>query len=167
MVALVKSGASQASWNAKALRLAERSRDPVARQWRGSLLNNMGWSEFEAGNYRAALRSFTRALRYRQPDGDAAETRVAKWCVAKTLRLLGRTTEALRMQQNLLTAWRRAKGKDGYVFEELGECYWAMAKAKEARPFFRSAYAELSKDPWLVAQEPARLKRLLDLAGGS
>jgi tetratricopeptide (TPR) repeat protein len=166
MVALGTSGAAQTSWNARALKLAERSRDPGARRWRGSLWNNIGRSDFERGKYRAALRSFTRAVRYRLRERDAAETRVAKWCVAKTLRVLGRTTEALRMQRSLLAAWRRAKGKDGYVVEELGECYWAKGRTREARPFFRRAVAELSRDPWLVAREPARLRRLRELAAG-
>jgi tetratricopeptide (TPR) repeat protein len=167
MIALVKSGAGQGSWNAKALRLADGSRDSAARSWRASLLNNIGWSEFESGNYRGALHSFQRALRYRQRESNATETRIAKWCVAKTLRLLGRTRIALRRQRNLLNEWRRARGKDGYVFEEIAECLLTIGKPAEARKFFRQAHRVLSADPWLAAQEPTRLNRLLELSGGS
>lgn len=160
MVALVKSGAAQRDWNSRALSLAERSRDRAARRWRASLLNNVGWSSFESGDYQAALRSFHRALSIRQQQGIAQETRIARWCVAKTLRMMGRPREALRRQLRLLADWRRAGGKDGYVFEEIGECYLALGAARQARGFFRSAHSELSRDPWLASNEPGRLKRL-------
>jgi tetratricopeptide (TPR) repeat protein len=160
MVAIVKAGAAQRTWNAKALELAERSRDPAARRWRASLLNNLGWSWFESGDFPAALREFRRALRYRQQQKVAAETRIARWCVAKTLRRLGRTEDALRIQRRLLAEWRRARGKDGYVFEELGECLLTLGRPREARRFFRAAFAELSQDPWLVSHEPRRVQRL-------
>jgi tetratricopeptide (TPR) repeat protein len=160
MVAIVKSGAAQRTWNSRALELAERSRDPAARRWRASLLNNIGWSWFGSENYRAALVSFRRAVRLRQQQRVAAETRIARWCVAKTLRMLGRTEEALRLHRRLSEDWRRAGGKDGYVYEEMGECLLVLGRSTEARGFFRRAYGELSKDGWLVANEPKRLDRL-------
>ena len=166
MAALVASGARQRSWNEKALKIAEGSRSRRARRWRASLHNNIGWSDVEAGDYRSALRNFQRAVRLRQRQGDASETRIARWCVAKALRLLGRVPEALRVQRRLLAAWRRARRKDGYVFEELGECLLALHQPREARPFFRAAYAELSRDAWVQANEPNRVKRLRRLGEG-
>ena len=165
MVALVKTGAGQRSWNAKALKLAERSGNRKARHWRASLLNNIGWSQFGSGAYGAALRSFRRALLYRQNQRNPAETRIARWCVARTLRSMGRTREALRMQRRLLGDWRRAKRTDGYVFEELGECLLKLGRSREAGRYFGKAYAELSKDRWLVRNDADRLKRLLRLSG--
>ena len=120
------------------------------------MLKEFGWSWFESGDYPAALRSFRRALLYRQEQKVAAETRVAKWCGARTLRFVGRTEEALRMRRRLSTDWRRARGKAGYAYEELEECLLALGKSREARGFFRVAYAELSKHPWLVVHEPKR-----------
>lgn len=166
MVALVKSGADQMRWNERALDLAERSGNRRARRWRASLLNNIGWSQSDAGAYRQALRSFRRAVTLRQRQGVPNETRIARWCVAKTLRLMGRTKQALAMQQRLLRAYRRARSRDGYVFEELGECLLTLGRTREARGFFRRAHAELSKDPWLVGAEPKRLKRLRELGAG-
>ncbi len=166
MIAIVRSGPDQRSWNTRALELAERSHDRAARRWRASLLNNLGWSWYDAGDYAAALRSFRRALGFRQREGDPSETRIARWCVAKALRQLGRVPEALRRQRRLAADWRRAGGKDGYVFEELGECLRLLARPREARRWFRRAYAELSRDPWLVAREPRRLARLLELSAG-
>lgn len=167
MAALATSGATQAAWNARALALSDSSRDRGARRWRASLLNNIGWSQINAGAYRDALRSFRRALHFRQLQRDPAEIRIARWCVAKALRMNGRTSEALRAQRRLLAAWRRARRKDGYVFEELGECLLALGRSREARPFFRGAYTELSKDSWLATHEPKRLKRLRTLSGAS
>ncbi len=163
MVALVTSGPRRTAWNARALRIAERSRDPAARRWKGSILNNIGWSQFGSGRYDAALRSFRRALRHRRAQGVASEVRVARWCVARALRQLGRTSEALRRQRALAGEWARARQKDGYVFEELGECLLELGRPQEARPFFRRAHAELSRDPSLRRSDPDRLKRLRDL----
>lgn len=166
MVAIVRSGPDQRAWNTRALELAERSHDRAARRWRASLLNNLGWSWYDAGDYAAALRSFRRALRVRQREGDPSETRIARWCVAKALRRLGRVTEALRRQRRLAADWARAGGKDGYVFEELGECLLLLERPREARRWFRRAHSELSQDPWLIAQEPRRLARLRELGAG-
>ena len=163
MVAIVKEGSAQRAWNARALRLAEHSRNRRARRWRASLLNNIGWSQFDSGAYRDALQSFRRALRYRQQQKDPAEKRIARWCVAKALRLVGRTSDALRIQRRLLAEWRRARSRDGFVFEELGECLLTLKRPREARRYFRMAYAELSNDPWIVTSEPKRLRRLLKL----
>jgi len=163
MLAIAASPKYRADWNARALDLAERSRQPAARRWRASLQNNIGWSRVERGDLPGALRAFRAALRYRRLRREPKETRIAEWCVAKALRLLGRSSEALSMQRRLLSAWRRARGKDPYVFEELAECLYILGRPEEARAWFRRAHAELSKDPWLVANESARIQRLLDL----
>jgi len=164
MLAIVESPKRTASWNARAMDLAERSRQPDAREWRASLHNNIGWSRFDRGDFPGALRSFQAALRYRQRQRSPKETRVAKWCIAKTLRFLGRTPEALGMQRRLLSEWRRAGEKDAYVFEELGECWHLLGRTDEARRWFRRAHTELSKDPWLLRNDPRRVKRLFDLS---
>jgi hypothetical protein len=60
----------------------------------------------------------------------------------------------------LLAEYERAGQRSGYVFEEIAECLALLGEAEAARPFFADAYAELSGDPWLAANEPARLERL-------
>ena len=67
-------------------------------------------------------------------------------------------------QRELLKQHETAGTKDGYVCEELAECLWSLNRKKQARPFFAKAYAILSKDPWLAANEPERLARLKQLA---
>ena len=53
--------------------------------------------------------------------------------------------------------------QDGYVYEEIAECLAALGHDDEARPYFAHAYETLSRDPWLVESEPARLERLRTL----
>ncbi len=163
MVAIVESPENQFEWNSKALGLAERSSDARARKWRGSLYNNMGWTYFESTRYDKALEAFHVALICRDEEGDPQKIRIAKWCVAKTLRFLGRVKEALEIQQSLLTEYEKSGGSDGFVFEELGECLLSLGRAGEARKFFAVAFQELSKDIWLAANEPKRLERIKEL----
>ena len=95
--------------------------------------------------------------------GQASETRIAKWCVARTLRSLGRVEEALSRQISLRDELDAAGERDGYVFEEIGECLLALNRLEEARPFFQKAYELLLQDIWLVQKEPDRLGRLKEL----
>ncbi len=164
MVAIVELPEKQLDWNLRALDLAEKSGDPRARKWKGSLYNNIGWTLFEGKKYDEALDMFQKALAWRQEQRQAPEARIARWCVAKTLRVLNRVEEALTIQKELLNAYDEQSEKSGYVFEEIGECLLLLGRAGEAHDFFRSAYEELSKDQWLVENELARLERLRELA---
>jgi tetratricopeptide (TPR) repeat protein len=76
------------------------------------------------------------------------------------LRALGRIEEALAMRQALFAGYQRSLDENGYVSEELGECLLALGHPAEARPHFQRAYALLSQDIWLAANEPDRLARL-------
>ncbi|HLN61606.1 MAG TPA: tetratricopeptide repeat protein [Symbiobacteriaceae bacterium] len=105
--------ARQMEWNMRALDLAERS--PKARRWCGSLYNNIGWALAGAGEYEQALELFQRAVRFREEQGAPVPLRIARWCVAKMLRLLNRTEEALALQQELYQQVDPAAGEDGFI----------------------------------------------------
>ncbi len=162
MLAIVETDpALQATWNERALALADGSSDPLARRWRASLLNNMGWTCQGEGRFDEALALFERALVAREERGDAGSIRGARWCVARVLRSLGRVDEALAAQQVLNDAIVAAGAPaDGFVFEEIAECLVALGRAREAGPWFARAHAELVRDPWFVAAEPERLARM-------
>ena len=149
-------------WNERALALAESSGDPLARRWRASLLNNLGWTRHGEGRYEEALALFERALAARLELGEPSSIRVARWCVARTLRSLGRLEDALAAQLDLEReiADMPDVASDGFVFEEIAECLLALDRGDEARPWFSRAHDELAKDPWFVEAEPARLERL-------
>lgn len=154
--------------NLQAIVLAEASAQERARGWLASLYNNTGWAYHDQGNYQAALDCFERALERRKEKGERVQTLIAAWCVARAMRSLERTQEALERQLALEKEWEQVGESDGYVFEEIGECLLALVRPAEARPYFAEAYRRLSQDPWLVEQEPGRLERLMALgaAGG-
>ncbi|MEJ2152614.1 MAG: tetratricopeptide repeat protein [Gemmatimonadota bacterium] len=161
MLAIVEEGAEALRWNEQALNYARSSEDPRAKQWQGSLLNNLAWAHHEKGDFERALTLFEEALAFRKKQGKEAEIDVAEWCVARVLRSLGRENEALARQQELLRRKEDARrAPDGFVFEELGECLLALGREAEAGPWFAKAHKELSQDPWLVENEPERLERL-------
>lgn len=163
MMGIIEPTAEQRRWNRLALALTEQTADQRAKKWLGSLSNNLGWSYFDEGDYTTALDCFTKALAAREAQGNAGQIRIARWCVAKTWRMLGQVTEALTMQQALLAETQQLGEPDGYVSEELGECYLALQQPAQATPHFAQAYALLSQDGWLVANESARLARLKQL----
>jgi len=164
MVANVESGEAALEWNRKAVARAEASSEPGAQGWLGSLYNNIGWTWHGMGRYADALAMFERALAWRRPRGPASQVSVARWCVARCLRSLGRVDEALGIQRELEREIEEGRGdRDGYVPEEIGECLLALGRADEARPHFAVAHGILSKDPWFCANEPKRLERLAEL----
>ena len=98
MVAIIAPADEQVAHTERARTLASRASDPRARDWRASLLNNVGWARFEAGEYEAALPLFTEAVEERIGQGKAREIGVARWSVGRTMRALGRNDEALAAQ---------------------------------------------------------------------
>jgi tetratricopeptide (TPR) repeat protein len=160
MMGIVEAGQDSLDWNERAIALAENSDDPKAKKWFGSLYNNTAWTYHTGGNFERALELFEKAKGYRVTQGQPAEIRIAEWCIARCLRSMGRLTEALATQERLLA---EGDGDDGYVWEELGELHLAMGEPEKSVPYFAKAHAKLSLDPWLQANEAARLERLRSL----
>ena len=155
--------AGQLRWNLRAMELAERSGDERARRWRASLYNNIGWSYFGSKQYDRAMEVFQKAVALRAEQDRPRELRVARYCVAKTLRMQGKLEDAIRINREVISRAEQAGEPDGYFLEELAECLLAMNRSEDAKPYFSLAYEELSKDKWLAENEPARLLRLKSL----
>jgi len=164
MLGIVEPPEKQLEWAGKAMELAEKSTDQRARNWLGSLYNNTGWTYHDLKQYDKALELFEKSLRWREGKNDEEGIRIAKWTIARTYRSLGRIEKALQIQRELEKEFEQ-KGieHEGYVFEELGECLLLLQNEDEARKYFKLAYDLLSKNQWLVANEPERLKRLRQL----
>lgn len=167
MLGIAERGEAGERWTRRAIEMAEASSDPKARRWRGSLLNNLGWTRFEAGDATEALRCFQAALDARIETGSPEGVRIARWSVARAQRELGRVVEALEAQRALEREYAEANESSGYVHEEIGECLLVLGRGTEARGHFRVAHRELSRDPWLVEREPDRLDRLNRLGEGT
>jgi tetratricopeptide (TPR) repeat protein len=164
MLGICEPAERQTQWHQEAMALAERSADPRARGWLGSLYNNLGWTLHDQADYAGALKLFEKAEVFRAGQGKVKELLIARWCVARCLRSLGQVEEALERQRALLEAHAAVDSEDGYVAEEIGECLLALGRAEEARPWFGSAHAALARDAWLAANEKPRLERLRRLA---
>ena len=162
MVAVAEAPENRSGWNLKALDLAETSMDERARGWCGNLYNSIGWDYFDSGEFQEALFMFEKARDLRQLQGDAANLAVARWAVAKTLRKMGHTEEALDMQRQLFDEYQSNGKRNGKVYEEIGECLLTIGNEAEAEGWFAAAYNELSRDP-TVANDRDRLIRMKTL----
>ncbi len=149
-------------WNLKALDLAEKSSDEKASKWKGILYNSVGWNYFDQKDHQEALFMFQKALEFCEQLGDPLKVRMAKWCVAKVLRVIEHTEEALEMQRAIFEQYQAEGKRNGYVYEEIAECLQVLGQEQEAQEWFAAAYAELSRDP-RVARDQNRLKRLKEL----
>jgi tetratricopeptide (TPR) repeat protein len=152
------------AWNEAALTHAETSGDEEAGRWLGPLYNNMGWNAHDRGDYAEALSLHQKCWEWHRRRSTGRGERIARWSVAKQLRLLGRLDEAIAMHEELLEEYRLEEPDgDGFVHEEMGELLLETGKLEEARPHFARALAQLSGLGWV---EPERLERLHLLATG-
>ena len=119
MLGIAEPGEAGLRWTERAMVLAETSQDPSARRWRPTLFNNLGWAEFDAGRPERALAHFERALLLREEVGEQEPIWVARWCVARCLRELGRRAEALAIQRSLRADREAAGSPSTYVLEEI------------------------------------------------
>jgi tetratricopeptide (TPR) repeat protein len=133
------------AWTQRGIELAEAS--DGARYWLGPLLNNLGWTLYEAGDYEAALVAFRRALAARERDPERAlEIEIARYAVGRTLRALGRAAEAAPLLEQAV-GWSEAAARpDSYFHEELAEDYVALGRYGEAREQAQKALRLLESD---------------------
>jgi tetratricopeptide (TPR) repeat protein len=158
MLGIAAPAAELLDWNLKAIAYADGSAQPRARKWLGSLYNNTGWTLLDEGRYEQALDLFEKAQAFREEQGQEEETRIARWCVARTLRAMERVEEALDILREL-----EARGHlNGFTEEEIGECLLALGSSDQARPYFGEAYEKLSHIDW-VAEDVERMDRLKTL----
>ena len=129
MLGIAARADERTAWNRKALAAADAAAAPRARNWRASLLNNLGWSLLDDGDPTSALEAWEQALVAAEARGGAERIRIAKWTVARGLRANGRLDEAERMQRELAAELARTGATDPHVAAELA----AIAKAKAAR----------------------------------
>ena len=102
-------------WAAEGFDVLAGSRDPRVLRWGVALHNNLGWALHDGGRPEAALSEFEQAVEAADRYGTAEQQHVARWSVARCLRTLGRTDEALDLQRELA----RSRPDDPFVQEEL------------------------------------------------
>ncbi|GAB3266210.1 tetratricopeptide repeat protein [Chitinimonas naiadis] len=164
MLGIVEPGKTAIDWNLKAIAVAERSSQPHAADWLGSLYNNLAWVYHDQKDMTKALEYLRRAQTWHEQHGGGRRLLIARWSVAKLLRETGDPERALTIQLDLERAWNKLGEEDGYVYEEIAENLFALGRNDVARSYFRRALVTLSRDGWLVKTEPARIARLRQLA---
>lgn len=112
MLAIADAGREE-EWAAVALAVVDGSDDPEVTRWACPLHTNLGWYLHDAGRWAEALAEFHQAHAASAP-GD--QEQIARWAIARCLRSLGRTAEALAIQRDLSAE----RPTDPYVTEELG-----------------------------------------------
>ena len=165
MTALAAPGREEfIAWTKRGLDLAYAHDE--ARYWLGPLLNNVGWEYYEAGEYTDALDAFERALNAREGDPeDRFATELARYALAKTLRALGRSDEAIPHLEQAV-AWAASQGApDGWFHEELAEEYAAVGRESDAREQAILALPLLEETDASFATDTERTARLHELAG--
>ena len=166
MLGIVEEPPAEAlAWNRKAIAAAEAAKSERARGWLGSLYNNVGWTLFDQGDYPGALDMFEKSRDFFAAQNKAAQTRIAKWSVARAKRALDRYDEALAEQRALEAELKAIGEEDGFVYEELGELLLQRGEAAAAKDYFGRAYDLLLKDSWFPENEPARMARMKELGG--
>jgi tetratricopeptide (TPR) repeat protein len=100
MLALSDAGREE-HWTRLALVELHAVDDHRTQRWRIALHNNLGWHLFDAGHAAPALEEFAAALGAARDFGTSDQRFMGEWTVARCLRQLGRTTEALAIQSRL------------------------------------------------------------------
>ena len=98
MLAIADAGHEE-EWAEVGFAVLERASQPRTRRWGVALHNNLGWYLHDGGRAAEALPHFERALEYAREVGTADQRFIGRWAVARCLRTLGRTDEALVQQR--------------------------------------------------------------------
>ncbi|GAA1753540.1 tetratricopeptide repeat protein [Agromyces humatus] len=114
MLALNDAGHEE-EWATEGFDVLDGSHDPRVLRWGVALHNNLGWTLHDSGRLTGALLQFEQAVAAADAYGTAEQRHVARWSVARCLRSLGRTDEALAMQRELAAA----RPDDRYVLAEI------------------------------------------------
>ncbi|MET1015316.1 tetratricopeptide repeat protein [Leifsonia flava] len=114
MLAIADAGHEE-EWAEVGFAVLERAGQPRTRRWGVALHNNLGWYLHDGGRAAEALPHFERALEYAREVGTADQRFIGRWAVARCLRTLGRTDEALVQQRSLA----EKRPDDPYVAAEI------------------------------------------------
>jgi tetratricopeptide (TPR) repeat protein len=160
MLAMIQPPKSQNEWLQRALVLAENTGNLQAKLWLAQLYLIDGWRLFDLRRYEEALESFSKAAARPRDTGEMTDFMVIRWCVARVLRALNRTHEALEIQHEILAELNRTGKVNGHVFLEIAECFQLLEKTNDAKIYFESAHKELSANDWYSDNNGSELKRM-------
>jgi tetratricopeptide (TPR) repeat protein len=135
--------AQQLHWAEQALAAVAGSKQVAAQRWEPTVRNNLGYALQQLGRLDEAFSQFSQALALRERGGHPAAAHSARFMLARCLRLMGRTDEALAWQQRLHQDALTAGAPDTYVLDELVLLYQQRGEPELAQKW--SALALLAK----------------------
>jgi tetratricopeptide (TPR) repeat protein len=98
-----------------ALDIVDATSDERTKRWGISLHNNLGWWYHDAEDYESALNEFELADAAARARGTLDQQQIARWAIARCYRSLGRTAQALAIQEGLLIE----RPEDEFVLDEI------------------------------------------------
>jgi tetratricopeptide (TPR) repeat protein len=104
-------------WAARGIQLVDAATDARTKRWAIALHNNLGWTHHDAGLFPEAFEEFELADAAARAHGTDEQRQLAEWAIARCLRSLGRTAEALEIQQRLIVL----RPDDEFVIDELAK----------------------------------------------
>lgn len=125
----------QLAWNERALAYLQRSAQPEAKRWEGSLRHNLGYGLHLKGRFEEALAQFRLSRAAYERNGRVRNARIADWMVAWTLRAQKKHAQALAIQLQLERAWDADGEPDPHVYEELAHLYRALGNETRAAQY--------------------------------
>jgi Flp pilus assembly protein TadD len=129
----------QPYWAKPALAVVLASAQTAAQRWQASNHNILAYALEQQGRHADGLPQYQQALNLRLQVGNAQNTLVAGYMVARSLRFLGRVDEALVMQQQLLRDSEALGAADPYVLDELALLFKARGEAAQAEAALQRA----------------------------
>jgi len=157
MVAIAETDpAKQVEYNLIGIKMVEA--DPAQRGWLWSLYNNIAESYALLKDYQSSLNYVQKLLDFQKERGEPDPYTLKD--EARFNRLLGCPEKSLEIIQPLV----EKNPEDGWFQEELAEALLMLGQSDEAKPHFEKAYEALSKDPWCIQHESAKLDRLRRMA---
>jgi|GEM_PF-2429313 len=99
--------ATKVLWNETALNLARSSADPKATAWISVLYNNLAQAFIADSQFTAAQNAFSTCRELAVAENNSIVERGARWGIARALRSLGQTADALAMQQQVLSEYNQ------------------------------------------------------------
>lgn len=153
--------ADKIKWNLTTLQYIKEH--PQEQRWLDAVYNNLGEAYLAAKDYEKALDSFQKLIELSKKAGEEPWIYTKK-DVAKCLRLLNRTDEAIALMQPLYDDLQKKSQPDAWISSELGESLLAKGKKPEARALFKQAYELFQKDDFLMKHESEYINKIKKLS---
>ena len=160
MLSVILPSKSQNEWIHQALQLVQQSHSSDAKLWLPQINLLAGWQAYDQRRYEDALLNFQAAISATDANSPGVKRYHLLWSKARALRALGRVTNALELQMEILDQMQALGTVNAHVYLEIAECKQLMKEHGQARTFFELAHAALSRDSWFADNRSDELERM-------